>query len=91
MYLMKIVIRARPGARQAYVKRIEEEGLFGPTGSGKGKGGAARFVVAVKEPAVDGRANRAIEKALAEYLGVTPSRVRIVAGHSAKEKTVEIS
>ena len=49
-----------------------------------------RFVVAVKERAVDGKANRAIEKALAEHFGVSPSSVRIITGHASREKTVDI-
>jgi uncharacterized protein (TIGR00251 family) len=50
-----------------------------------------RLVVAVKERAADGKANRAIEKAIAKYFGVAPARVRIVAGHTAREKVVEIA
>ncbi len=49
-----------------------------------------RLQVAVVEGATDGRANRAIEKALARHFGVPPSRVRIVAGHTARDKAVEI-
>jgi hypothetical protein len=49
-----------------------------------------KLVVAVKERATDGKANRAIEKAVAKYFGVAPSRVRIIAGHNAREKIVEI-
>ncbi len=52
---------------------------------------AGRLQVAVTEPAADGRANRAIEKALARHLGVAPSRVRIVSGHTARDKIVEVA
>ena len=50
-----------------------------------------QLVVAVKERAADGRANRAIEKAIAKYFGIAPARVRIVAGHAAREKVIEIA
>ncbi len=88
---MRIVIKAKPGAKVASVtkaKDIDAGKLF----SYKTKTAPSKveFVVAVKEPAKEGRANRAIEKALAEYLNVAPSRVRIVSGHSAKEKIVEV-
>lgn len=85
---MKIFVKAKPGAK---VARVVEEtavtaGLFNEE-----KGDAVRrFVVSVKEPATDGRANRAIEAALAEHFGVAPSRVRIVRGQTSREKIVEI-
>ena len=47
--------------------------------------------VAVKEPATEGRANRAIEKAIAKHFGVPPSRVRIIAGHTSRTKVVEVT
>ena len=50
-----------------------------------------QLVVAVKERATDGRANRAVEKAIAKHLGVAPSCVHVVAGHAAHEKIIEIS
>ena len=50
-----------------------------------------QLVVAVKERAADGRANRAVEKAVAKHFGIAPARVRIVVGHAARGKIVEIS
>jgi uncharacterized protein YggU (UPF0235/DUF167 family) len=76
---MRIFVKAKPGAKVARVTRVDA------------LDGSAHFLVAVKEPAIDGRANRAIEKALAEYFKVPPSRVRITRGHSAKQKVVEIA
>lgn len=78
---MKILVKAKPGAKTASVKELTD--LFE-------KDGLRRFAVAVKEPAKEGKANRAIERALAEHFGVAPSRVRIVKGHTAKEKVVEV-
>lgn len=37
-----------------------------------------------------GRANAAVERLLAEVLGVTRSQVRVVSGHAARRKLVEI-
>ena len=79
---MKIFVRAKPGVKKAYVKETTD--LFE-------KNGERHFVVAVGERAVEGNANRAIEKSLAEYFDVSASRVRIVSGQTAKEKVVEIS
>lgn len=44
----------------------------------------------VAAPAVEGRANAAMLRLLAKALAVAPSRLRIVAGGHAREKTVEI-
>jgi uncharacterized protein YggU (UPF0235/DUF167 family) len=79
---MKLFVRARPGVKKAYIKETTD--LFE-------KNGERHFVVAVSERAVDGKANRAIERALAEYFGISVSHVRIVAGTTAREKVVEIA
>jgi uncharacterized protein YggU (UPF0235/DUF167 family) len=76
-------VKAKPGAKIPRVERIDE-GLFGA------KGSETRFIVAVKEPPVDGRANRAVEKAIAAYFHVPPSRVRMVAGHAVRNKILKI-
>lgn len=80
---MKIHIKAKPGAKTAYVKKVGGDELFA-------KAAGDHFVVAVKEKAVENKANRAIEKALAEYFKVSASRVKIVSGQTGREKIVEI-
>jgi len=79
---MKIFVRAKPGVKKAYVKETTD--LFE-------KSGERHFVVAVNERAVDGKANRAIEAAIAEHFDVPRSRVRIVSGQTAKEKIMEVA
>lgn len=49
-----------------------------------------RLKVAVREPAEQGKANRAVCALLAQALGVPEGTVAIVAGHGAQEKLVEI-
>jgi uncharacterized protein YggU (UPF0235/DUF167 family) len=78
---MKILIFAKPGAKRMHVKKLED---IVP-------GFDASFSVAVKEPAEEGRANRAIEAALAEYFHIPVSSARIVAGQAARRKVVIIS
>jgi uncharacterized protein len=46
--------------------------------------------VRLTSPPVDGAANKSCIKFLAKWLGMSPSRVRIVAGLSNKNKTIEI-
>jgi len=78
---MKILVFAKPGARRADIKKMEN--LM--------PGFDASFSIAVKEPAEDGRANQAIEKALAEYFGTPVSSVRIMTGRTARRKVLLIS
>ncbi|MEK7582909.1 MAG: DUF167 domain-containing protein [Patescibacteria group bacterium] len=72
---MKINVQARPGAREEKVEKID----------------GSNFRVWVKEPPVQGKANAAIIKALAEYFGVSQSQVRIVSGYASRAKIIEIS
>lgn len=47
--------------------------------------------VYVNAPAVDGKANSAVIKALANHFNVRKSRIEIVKGHKSREKTIEIN
>jgi uncharacterized protein len=49
-----------------------------------------RIVIRVTAPPVDGRANDALTRLIAKTAGVAPSRVTIVRGHSARDKTVRV-
>jgi len=48
------------------------------------------LVVFVREAAAEGQANEALIKLLAEYYGVPKSRVKIIRGHTSRQKVVEI-
>lgn len=71
---MKIFVKAKPGAQEAKVEKLDDQ----------------RYVVSIKEPPVQGRANAAIIEKLADFFGVSKSQVRIVAGWTSREKIVEI-
>ncbi|MEK7480943.1 MAG: DUF167 domain-containing protein [Patescibacteria group bacterium] len=71
---MKLFVKAKPGARQQKVEQLDD----------------THFVVAVCEPPVQGQANAAIIKALADFLHIAPSRLRIVAGHTSRQKIIDI-
>jgi uncharacterized protein (TIGR00251 family) len=49
------------------------------------------FIVKVKEPPKEGKANHAVIKLLAEHFGVPQSRVRIFSGFKSKNKVVEVA
>jgi len=72
---MKIFIKAKPMARKENIERISD----------------TNFVVSVKEPPRDGKANEAILKALAQYFNVSRQDVKILVGHSAKQKIIQIN
>lgn len=67
-------MKAKPNAKEESVDKIDER----------------HFVVAVKEPPRQGRANSAIVKVLADYFHVPQSNVRLVSGFSSKQKLFEI-
>jgi uncharacterized protein (TIGR00251 family) len=71
---MKIFVKAKPSSKKETVEAIDE----------------SHFVVAVKAPPREGRANIAIAEALAAHFNVTFSRLRLVSGSSSKEKIFEI-
>lgn len=71
---MRISVKAKTNAKKELVEKLSD----------------TEFVVAVKEPPIDGRANWAIARAIAEHFGISPSRVSIVSGQTAKNKILEI-
>jgi uncharacterized protein (TIGR00251 family) len=50
-----------------------------------------RLVVALAASPVDGAANEALRRALAEYFGSPQKSVRIVAGEKSRRKVVELT
>ncbi|MDR7419588.1 MAG: DUF167 domain-containing protein [Armatimonadota bacterium] len=71
---MRLSVHVTPRARHERVERLD----------------ATTLRVAVTAPPHEGRANAAIIEAVAAYLGVAPSRVRIVRGHAARRKVLDI-
>ena len=48
------------------------------------------FVVKVREPPREGKANQAVITLLAEHFGVSRSQVRILSGFRSRNKVVEV-
>lgn len=72
---MKIFVKAKPNSHEEKVEKIDD----------------THFIISVKEPPVQGKANRAIIEACADYFGCATSRISIVAGAAAREKILEIA
>ena len=51
----------------------------------------ANFIVKVKEPPKEGKANQAVIKLLAEHFGVPQSQVRILSGFRSRNKVIEVA
>ncbi len=69
-------VRVKPGSRKGPLVERGPDGVF---------------TVYVKERAVDGAANAGVVAALAEYWGVPPRDIAIVAGYAARIKTVTVT
>jgi uncharacterized protein (TIGR00251 family) len=52
--------------------------------------GGDSFIVKVKEPPKEGKANQAVIKLLAEHFGVPQRRVRILSGFNSRSKIIEV-
>jgi len=72
---MKIFVKAKPNAREATIEKIDE----------------THFNVSVKEPPVQGRANMAITKALADYFKTSSYNIKLISGFASKQKVFEIT
>ena len=49
------------------------------------------FIVKVKEPPKEGKANQAVIRLLAELFGVPQSQVRILRGFRSRNKVIEVA
>ena len=71
---VKINVKAKPNSKHEKVEKVDEQ----------------NYIVSVKEPPKKGKANNAIRNALAVYFKIGSSNVRIVSGHSSRNKIIEI-
>ncbi len=71
---MRVTVHVKPGSRRHGVETAADGSL----------------TVRVAARAVEGAANEAVERALAEHYGVPRSRVTIARGHTARTKLVDV-
>lgn len=72
---MKIKVKVKPNSKQ---QKIEETA-------------AGEFLINLKSPPVDGKANKELISLLADKFKVTKSQVFIKSGLSSKNKVIEIN
>lgn len=71
---MKIFIKVKPQSKNNGVTKVDE----------------THYLVQVKAPPVEGKANEAVVRVLSDYFNVPKSHVRILKGNQGKQKVVEI-
>jgi uncharacterized protein len=71
-----VVVRVKPGSRKGPLVEIDDHG---------------ELTIYVQERAVDGKANEAVTKLLAEHLGVPRSRLELVSGATARVKRFRVT
>jgi uncharacterized protein len=74
---IRVTVRVKPGSSRARVG-----GSYGPDG---------QLVVAVNAPPIDGAANEAVLRAVADAAGIRPRQVTIASGHTARTKILILS
>ena len=67
----KIVVRVKPGSKKGPLVQTSLTG---------------ELLVYVREPAVEGRANKAVVELLAKYFEVPKSHVQLISGHTSRHK-----
>jgi uncharacterized protein (TIGR00251 family) len=72
---MKISVIAKPFSKIEGITKIDE----------------TNFIVRVKEKPEDGKANKAIVKALSKYFKIPASEIKIISGHFSKIKIISIN
>lgn len=70
-----VVVRVKPGSRKGPLVEADADG---------------QLTVYVREPAVDGKANAAVIRVLAEHFGVPRSRVELTSGAGARVKRFRV-
>lgn len=79
---MRLFIKVKTRSKKPGVEKLDESN--GSTGSPQ------VFVVRVKEAPIEGKANEAVIKALAENLKIAGWRIKILSGSTSSNKVVEI-
>jgi len=72
---VKIIVKTKPGSKDNKIEKIDE----------------SNYIVYVKEPPIDGKANAAVIKLLADYFDISPSLIEIISGFMARVKVIEIN
>lgn len=70
---MKFNIKVKTGSKKSGIEKINEDS----------------YIISVKEPAREGKANAAVIKILGEYFDISKSQIKIISGFKSKKKIIE--
>ncbi len=83
---MKIIVKVKPSAKVEKVERVDQPVL--------NFGGNSRelpvYKVSVKEPPVDGKANKAVIRVIAGHFDTSPLKIRLITGQTSRKKIFEV-
>ncbi|EJO69613.1 MULTISPECIES: DUF167 domain-containing protein [Leptospira] len=71
---MKLTVYVKPNSKKVFIRK-EENGVL---------------TIAVREPALEGKANEAVIESISKEMKVPKSKIRILSGQKNKKKTIEI-
>lgn len=71
----KIFITAKPGSKKPGIEKTDE----------------THWIIRVREPATEGKANKAVLRAIADELKLPISRISILRGEGSRNKVITIS
>ena len=71
---MKIFVKVKPRSKTERMEKLDK----------------THYVVSVKEPPVDNKANEAVVAALAKYFSIPRRQVQLVSGHTSRHKSFNI-
>ncbi|MBU2539864.1 DUF167 domain-containing protein [Patescibacteria group bacterium] len=71
---MKIFVKVKPKAKQEKIEKVDD----------------AHFIIWVKEPPENGKANMAVMKVITEYFNIGWSDILLISGASSRNKVFEI-
>ncbi|ABJ75839.1 DUF167 domain-containing protein [Leptospira borgpetersenii] len=71
---MKFTVRVKPNSKKIFFRK-EEDGSV---------------TIAVREPALEGKANEAVIETISREMKIPKRKIRIVSGEKGKKKTIEI-
>ena len=71
---MKIFVKIKPNSRREDIKQMNDN----------------HYLVRVKDPPHDNKANEAMIRAMGKHLDVSPSDIKLIRGYSSSHKVIEI-
>ncbi|MDD2752155.1 MAG: DUF167 domain-containing protein [Candidatus Omnitrophica bacterium] len=72
---MKITVKVKANSKQEKIQKLSDR----------------EFLLWIKEPAIEGKANEGVVKVLSNYFDIAKSRISIVRGRKNKSKVIEIT